>query len=129
MNHTINIMTGDWSDDGHGQTDTTIIKTNFEKDQIDEAYKQGVLIVGVDLKRNIACEYEDDLINKEDIAKLKLHGIEIDFEAYDDVGMRMDTDDFTEIFLKVCQLGNPQFRYEIVFVPQVHIGGYGLFYS
>jgi len=127
-------MAGDWANDGHGMTQSIIIKSNFTKDQIKEAYKSGTEIIGFDLKSDCCRKYEDDLLTTEQVNKLKSYGIIVEFECEWDgadlsEGFHVIPDEYTEIFLKICRLGDPDFNYEILDTPEVHIGGYGIFYS
>ena len=43
------IVTGDWSDDGHGKSTDFYYKTDATLDELREAYLAGVKITGVDL--------------------------------------------------------------------------------
>jgi len=130
MNNIHNIMSGDWSNDGHGMTQSIIIRSNLTKEQIEQAYKEGIEIIGFDFKEDYCREYEDDFLPNEIIEKLKLHGIYVNFESDNKGdGVHINPDEYTELYLKICQLGDSDFKYTIIKTPEVHIGGYGLFYD
>lgn len=134
MNNIHSIMSGDWSNDGHGMTLSTIIRSNFNKDEIENAYKEGIEKIGFDFKEDYCREYEDDFLPNEIIEKLKSQGIHVNFESdYEGSntgdGVHIRPDEYTEIYLKLCQLGNSNFNYTIIKTPELHIGGYGLFYD
>ena len=134
LNQIHNIMAGDWSNDGHGITHSTIIRSNFTKDQIKESYQAGVQIVGFDLKEDTCRKYEDDLLGADCIKKLNDNGINLELEgdwegADTSEGIHVNPEEYTEIFLSICKLGNKDFDYQIVDTPEVHIGGYGMFYG
>ena len=61
--HTINLVLGDWSHDGHGITDTVTIKCSHTSEQIKEAYNQAVKNLGFpDLVEDACEEYEDSYL-------------------------------------------------------------------
>jgi len=127
-------MSGDWAHDGHGMTNSTIIKSNLDKDQIEESYRAGVKIVGFDLKEECCRKYEDDLIAADYIEKLKDNGINVEFEGdYEGAdlskGIHVTPGEYTEVYLCVCKIGNPNFDYKLIDTPEVHIRGYGMFYG
>ena len=120
-------MGDDW-DDGHGKVERVIIKSNFNKDQINVAYKKGVEIVGVNITD--ACKaFEDNIITKDNIKLLRDSGINIELQNdLDDGEVHLLPNKFCEIFLSICEVGNPMFEYEIFKIPEIDIGGYGLFF-
>lgn len=142
MNNIWNIPIGDWSDDGHGKCDWFTIKSNFTVEQAREAYFKSVEKSGVDICKEVACDYEDNSVSEkflnafpEFLEKgLIKHGQEYT-EYY--IG---DSSDLVEMVCLFIQKYNPEFRYEITNFPMLpfcgydekgrHIGqiGYGLFY-
>jgi hypothetical protein len=137
-NHTINLVIGDWSDDGHGKKDKFTIKCNLDKKALEKAYKKGVKKVGVDITSDVAHEYEDSTISKEDWDKLLKAGMKADEVGEVDIPDHLDgqsdrifiwPDAFADIWLFVAKAGNPKFEFEhvIATASNINIGGYGLF--
>lgn len=136
MNTLTKIVCGDRSHDGHGITDTTFIRTNKSHHEIREAYTKGTYIVGFNLSNDIARDYEDSQLHPSNIDALKNEGIDLTFiDGYDendpdfnDDDIHLSSESFTELYLKICKIGDPDFYYEIISLQEVQIGGYGLFY-
>ena len=42
MNHTITIEVGDWSRDGHNQSDVFVYKCNYSQSDVEKAYLKAV---------------------------------------------------------------------------------------
>ncbi len=129
----INLVMGDWSADGHSQTETVTIKSNLDKKGVEDAYKSGVKKTKVDLSKDVARDYEDNIISKKIVNKLCKFGFKIedcsnDFRADED-GYGLWTDGYALAWLFIAQIGNPDFKYEVTNddSPNINIGGYGLF--
>lgn len=125
----IRIVVGDWLNGGHGQTETFIIESNLNHHQIIEAYRKGSNVVGFNLVNDIATKHNDCRFEVELIEKLKNNNIYIDFEypvTYGHV-VYLSSYEFIEIYLAIVKLGNNDFTYKIIEVPNINIGGYGLF--
>ena len=120
-------MGDDWND-GHGEVERVIIKSNFNKDQINVAYKKGVEIVGFSIT-DTCKDFEDDIITKDNIKLLLDSDINIELENDLDNGeVHLKPNKFCEIFLSICKVGNSMFEYELFEIPEIDIGGYGLFF-
>jgi hypothetical protein len=146
LNHKIKLCIGDWSCDGHNQMENIYINCNVFIEDLESAYKTGAEKIGVDITEDLCNEYDDNKIEFSRIEKFALHGfkpsmIDIDVEP-DDIhcgGENTDGDGFdplsvdsimfTKLWLFTAITGNPDIRYEIISddVPEVNIGGYGLF--
>lgn len=138
--HSISLVLGDWSRDGHGKVATFYIRSNLTKEELSKAYSDGVKVVKVDLTENVCRHYEDYHIAKETIAKfcevpilcelLKAY-IEDPMEEYFDSAtgkVLCDEDLFGELWLAICKVGSPEFTFEYVEEGDaINIGGYGLF--
>ncbi len=84
------ITVGDWSDDGHGKTETFIVDVvGASRKQMFDNYKRNVDRLGFD-PQNIANEYEDSYWPREAVEKLQEVGFpfpeefDIDDEYYSD---------------------------------------------
>lgn len=136
MNHIITLVLGDWSHDGHEKTETINIRSNLLKAGIEEAYALGTEKLGFDFCKEIAADYEDNMLDNEKWEALKKLGyqdddLEEDGIKYNEGDISLWTDSFTDIYLFIVKLGNDEFEFEYlseVQNPQIKIGGYGLFY-
>jgi len=74
------IVIGDWSDDGHGKSDTFYFTSNKTTPEIQEAYRQSVAKTGFTFSHakkgqtSLVCHYEDDKIYREQIEELAKFG-------------------------------------------------------
>lgn len=133
LKFTINLVLGDWSNDGHGWTETVVICSNLDTKSLEKAYKAGAKKAGVDWKNCVAKDYKDNSITIENVDKLAVHGFKIEDVSEDDEPedskYSLYTNGYTLGWLFVAKLGNPDFRYEIVenSCHNINIGGYGLF--
>jgi hypothetical protein len=136
LKHTINLIVGDWSHDGHNMTDTVTIHSNLNVKELEAAYKKGAKKIGVDPTKEIAEEYEDNKISKEAYDKLVTHGFDVkdlidvpDPDESEDSYDLYSSEAFSEIWLFVAKTGNPDFEYEMLEESDnsINIGGYGLF--
>ena len=127
----VKLVIGDWSGDGHCQSATVIIDSNFSKLDIEKSYIKGSQIIGFDLIEDVCEEYEDSLIPHEVIVKCKIQGMKLEdfFDEYDEeYNFRDWTDGFAKLYLFIVKLGDPDFRYTETKLETVNIGGYGLFH-
>ena len=136
MDNLIRLVVGDWSGDGHNITDTSFMKSNLTYIEISSAYRKGSEILGFNLKEDCCHEYEDSLLLGEHIFALRANGIDIKFDGRhedpmedEEEGVRLMSEEFVEIYLEICKLGNPDFKYEIFRINDVNVGGYGLMWT
>jgi len=54
------LILGDWSDDGHGKTETFIVESNKPVDEAREAYFEAVKKTGIDFGEQVCRDYEDN---------------------------------------------------------------------
>lgn len=130
----IYLTLGDWSNDGHGRTERFAIESNLPRSLFVEAYEAGASKLGVNVMRDVACDYEDGYISEEDLQKFRdagfLFKFESDFpEENKDPEDGLDQEQFVELFLFTVKQGDPSFVYKDVDLNagNVNIGGYGLF--
>jgi hypothetical protein len=131
MNTLIRINYGDCSGDGHRIAGSSLIRSNKTIANLNEAYQKGSNIIGFDFKDTVAIDYEDnDLPYKE--AKI-LQDFDFDLTVLDDYNEDLDDitlmrEEYVDLYLKICQLGDPDFLYEYTRMSEIDIGGYGLFW-
>jgi hypothetical protein len=135
LNHVVELVLGDWSGDGHKQSDKISIKSNLTDKEILKAYKAGSKKVGFDLINEVCSEYEDNRVSVEKVKALAEAGItnkmlcvDVNDEDDEDTTWSMWTDSYTELFLLIVKLGNKDFKYEYANSPSIDIGGYGLYF-
>ena len=134
--HTVNLIVGDWSDNGHGKTETFTVNCNLDKKALEKAYKAGVKKTQVDLTKDVATNFEDNSISRDAVDKLGKHGFKISDHSDDvpypdeiDCEASLWSDGFATTWLFIARVGNPELEYEFVVdnTSTINIGGYGLF--
>ncbi len=84
-NYTLSI--GDECGDGHGRKEYVTITTNLTKEQVEEAYRQSVVLTGIDFDNEIAADYEDNSIPKDAIKVFETFpGFKEVFDEFEDDG-------------------------------------------
>ena len=69
--HTINLVVGDWSHDGHGMTDSIAIICSHTAEQVKTAYRNAVNKLGFpDLVKEACSEYEESSLSSDFALKL-----------------------------------------------------------
>ena len=133
MEHIVQLIVGDWFEDGHGRHRDVVLKTNFDQRQIEEAYLKGSEILGENILGNYCIQYEDSELPAEIMTKLFNHGFSgrmLDsIYKLEDGSYGASNEDLVAIYLFVCHLGDSNFKYELVEPSRIHIGGYGVFYG
>ena len=124
LKHTINLIVGDYSGDGHDRKEVETILSNLDISSFKKAYVKGSELVGVDIT-SLCEDYDDNHISEEYCKLLKDAGL--DFEI--DSGYTMCSNDFLGIYLFLVKKGNENFEYEQYNEnhDDIYIGGYGLF--
>ena len=145
----LNLVIGDWSDDGHGKTDAILVETNVSTAELIEAHKKGLLKVPA--FKNCCVNYEEGHISLELAHQLLEAGLNPedfltdpcyrwDEAAQDLVECPWDHPDneellftysegFAKLYMEICRLGDPLITYSFLDdeFDQIKIGGYGLF--
>lgn len=143
LTHKVALETGDWSRDGHNQSEVVTIQSNLTQTELVAAYKKGAKKLKVDLIKNVCKEYDDhtmprDLYNKilelaapELVPNYKESVSETDYddeELEDSKTVWVSSDEWPHLILLVVSIGDPNFYYEEVMPDSTwHVGGYGLF--
>lgn len=123
---------GDWSDDGHGKTQTFILDvTGFDSnDQIKGAYERAKARYGRGVE-DVANEYEDSSAPIEWIKQMKDEGLTgvVSDETLDDAEEELTSSvyvrvtDLAKIMIHMIKTELPGFEAKIVELP-VFVGGY-----
>lgn len=142
----VSLILGDWSHDGHSQTDTVVLKSNLDKKDIQKAYAKGIKKLGFDFINEVCEEYEDSLLPKDKLDLLIKHGLTVkdlglktsyELDEFAEAstnensnGLSLWINSYTDIYLFIIKLGNKDFEYKILegdINPSIEIGGYGLY--
>jgi len=131
MNTLIKINYGDCSGNGHRIADSSLIRSNKTIADLNKAYQKGSNIIGFDFKDTVAREYEDNDLPYEE-AKI-LQDFDFDLTVLDSYNEDLDDitlmwEEYLDLYLQICQLGDPDFLYEYTRISEIDIGGYGLFW-
>lgn len=133
--NTFKVTVGDWSHDGHGLTDTFIVNSSITSEQLKTAIKATADMLDMDytdhtyfFRLNYCSDYEN---NKFPVSIL--NAMDFDLDTLDDI---VDPDDETayigpedwmRIHIHMAKRIYPDAVIEIVNMPSLTIGGYGLF--
>lgn len=145
----IELVVGDWSSDGHGQTHSVWFEvTSSDKDgdvtenELRDAFIEGCAIL--DQEPNDPsfgepslpfCEsYEDSIVPASFVVKLASHGVDV-YDFFDGLD-RADAcpsiagpDAWAQLWMAVAKIGNPNLDIvQCANKNSIRIGGYGLFY-
>jgi len=126
--HIISLEVGDGSGDGHSMTQVVVIESNLSHKNLQEAYEKGSKIIGFDLKKKVACEYEDRVISEEYLEILASHNIQVKWQdEYDEKERELWSNTWVYLWLDIAKLGNPSLEYKEM-TDTLTVGGYGLFF-
>lgn len=139
QNISITFQCGDSSGDGYDKTRDLTIISNLSVDAVKKAYKKGCGIVGFDLSRDVATEYENRTIKPEIIAKMWNFESLRDYLDPDSIGSLrevvdlfqvtnydFDADTFILLWLAIAEIGNNEFEFDIPDLEYIDVGGYGM---
>lgn len=151
MKYKYRIVTGDWSEDGHGRMDFFTFECTHSEDEIITGYKEAVKKCGVALHDigkkdgvSVCVDYEDSKIKSKELNNLRKLGIVFDFQESEIDGkgdneiLYCTSPDLATLFLKMAQTQIPQFEFEFCKKPKCingfwsktfnHSIGYGVYY-
>lgn len=139
----IKLVVGDWSNDGHNQSDTFYIRSNKTAEEIEAAIPKAMDLTGMSFKGGdpkkyyqVACDYEDSYIPAKVLNKLKDKGIEFPYDKLENEpdaegSVCLVPDDFVEVWCWFVKLGDPsiEIKIENTSIPTIYPGGYGLYFN
>jgi hypothetical protein len=139
----IKIEIGDWSNDGHGQSEIVTLLSNRTIQELEVLYKKSCELTGLQFTTNgdesgrnrdwqemnkwkVLQDYEQSTITDFQIEEFAKYGIVIEDPEFEG-----DVERFTELFLQFLKLSDSDFKWEILEgteeeVLQLYIG-YGIF--
>lgn len=130
MSKQIQLIAGDWSDDGHGRTSTYIIECNKSPESVSKAYEKGLKIAGFQ-GRDFCSDYEDSTVPMLLVQFLEGRGVKLDnYEEADAENgwVSVYDEEYVEIYIALAKVGDPTLKITQVNPPTINIGGYGLFH-
>lgn len=116
---------GDWSGDGHGLNRSFLILSNAPVEIVREAHYRIKDVTGVDIE-DICSEYEDDVIDAENVQQLQKIGFPFDDIAADGT-VCMNAREMARLWLFLLQKANPELRLNFgkrEEIPTLHFYGY-----
>lgn len=140
LKHKISLVVGDHSCNGHEKQESYELVSNLSKQEIEAAYKKGVKVVGFDLTKEVAVEYEKDKLSKKQLemllkAECPFQEISFDYEYWlknpkvgEGFSTRIHAETFCALYLWFVEKGNSSFKYQFANSEKINIGGYGCFY-
>lgn len=141
LSHATSLVVGDWSGDGHDKTSMTVIRSNLDSKQIMKAYKKASKKLGFSLIDDVAADYEDRTLSRDQLQALVDNGMKLDVLGYeydikeatecledkDSEGIGIYSEAYRDIFLAIVKMGDESFQWEVSHGDSLNIGGYGLF--
>lgn len=128
---TFDLVVGDDSDDGHGQTEIFKIFCNLSYVELWKAYKEGTKIVGFAIDKFFKSA-ESNTIKVKHLQRL----IELGLTEWDvgeedgEADIEIYPENYAELWLFTAMLGNPVLQFEHgPRALRLPIGGYGLFFD
>lgn len=127
----INLVTGDQSGDGHDKRQSFYIDCNLTTLELATAYEAGAKIAGWSLVTDIAADYDENTMTREQLKRLTDLGYEFGLEGEDwadeDDDVQVSAFEFPHLYMFFAWLGNNNVVWEELDnnVCQLHIGGYG----
>jgi hypothetical protein len=134
----IEMVVGDWSNDGHGMTDKYHIEANASHLELAKAYEVGTKIIGFNFTDEVCSDYEDNVIKSEHREILVQHGFKGELADYleEHSGYFDENKDFVEVYMFIVELGFKslygtalEWSFINANIPQLKVGGYGLFFN
>lgn len=134
MSYKIRFTIGDWSDDGHGKSQTYVVQANKPVEHLRELHLSSPDILGFDIG-DICRNYGDSLLSPEIFEALTNHCIPNPFsklanniDNIDDGDLYFDTpDELVQLWIDILKHLDKELEAEIVpdnDIPNMHWSGY-----
>jgi hypothetical protein len=132
-NMKVKLTIGDWSGDGHNQSEDFVFEVNKSVEEIRQAYKDSCKLTGMQFNHNenytgikydwqaarnyeICTKYEDGCMRADLVKKLKTFGLDATNFSIEDVeegeDCHFDTDTFAELIMEFIKLSLHDLTYE-----------------
>lgn len=128
MKHSIDLVVGDWSRDGHGISEKYTVECNYNSKDVWGAIKAAKKWLELG---EMCSDYEDSTIRQPDFDKLVEAGIDLTkYEYYDnEEEIHMCSDSWVMFNMWLAKTQLPDLEYKEVNNKSLEIGGYGLFWG
>lgn len=125
------LIVGDWSHDGHNQSDTLMVEVNappgfLDYSNQDSPFYKGCNTLGIADPIKTICEAYEDMWIPIELAKRVFNDNELEPDDFSN-DFRADPKSWVEFLLEICKIGDSNFTYTILDYPIIHVGGYGLY--
>jgi len=141
LDHVTTLVVGDWSGDGHDKKELTVIRSNLDSKEIMKAYKKASKKLGFNFIEDVAADYEDRTVSRDQLKALVDNGMSLDILGYeyeineakecledeDSEGISIWGESYRDIFLAIVKMGDETFEWEESRGDSLNIGGYGCF--
>jgi hypothetical protein len=128
MEHKFKLIVGDWSNDGHGRSDTKICICSHSAGEVMGAHKK-LVSKGINLLSQ--CEdYEVSNLGKDFVEKLNEIGFDLSgFVEFYDGYSYVNTTEWMKLYMELAKVEIPELEYKFINdgLPSIDIGGYGLY--
>lgn len=133
LTYKIKLVVGDWSDDGHGKTDSYLVKTNYSAADIKRSYER---VLKTHKLRAPCNDCEDNRVDINIVELLAQHNIKtsdiLEYDKKNETYSFVDCgqDYFSELYLRISSVILTDLVYEFIDsdIATLNVGGYGLFY-
>lgn len=132
----INFVLGDWSNDGHGRTETYHYSSNYSGEEIESAYYRAVLKTGIDIKKSVAVKYDGPFLYTTEYDVLRELGYNMGDWAEEDILRKgkvyiEENTDMVDMYMTLVKTELPDIVYELANddAHTIRGMGYGLFGS
>lgn len=124
------LTVGDSSADGHAITRNEIVCSSVTSKDLMKIYQQFVEKTGIDLINDVAIEFEDKSLSEEYADNLKKAGVKLPEEVISEIeemgSCNMYPETWFKLFIEIVKTQDPNVEVEILNVPDLDLGGYGL---
>ena len=139
MNHQYQITVGDWSGDGHSQSDTIVFNTNKSAEEIKKSYltickKTKISLTKVKDTITLFDGYDDNRIMEHDVETLQEAGVDLTQVDADGEGGDLifyDPEAAFHLLMAMCKVNLPDLEYEIAKADRLELDdgfiGYGIY--
>jgi len=128
MEHKFKLVVGDWSGDGHGQSDTEVCSCSHSVDEVMDAHKK-LVSKGINLLSQCK-KHDDSKLGKDFIEKLNGIGFNLsDFFEFFDGNYYVLATEWMKLYMELVKIEIPYLQYKFINdgLPSICIGGYGLY--
>lgn len=126
------LVLGDWSKDGHGQSQKVLLEADLTVKEMQEAYKEACKLTDLAFdddqktKYVIAAEYEDNKISKKCANILKKFGIKLNYicEKDEENKYYLDSESFVALWINFVKIARPDAKIRLIDCNIPNINGY-----